>query len=419
LCATLTSILYNVHCSTFWCLLRSVYVRSFFEFFITSCTACIVRPATNLFDHFIFTTLPMTPTIYVQLLPTLPPAPNVLGPGRRLRSTRKGTTPLVLDLDSKVDIIPKAPKVVSPRTRAIRRTGRVFHTQSSTSAMAIESDYVFVNIATRPDLQPHSPPSSRSPTSNIKPVSKENNSRPGKSGEIDTKHSKGPQTLAQPFLLRLRSLPDRPGIKTGIPPIDPSKPLSPISPSLNMDTTTTASRRVLTDNEKRRKLAKLARTLGENVPPELVFNSTLPLQRTTSMSVSQPPKSPPSHTSSFSTPLPIGETPTPQPQSARRPEKPLKQRQPRPRSMALTTSQAMATHSAIADTHGTRSLDHISVPVDNRIDSPFGTAMTADATQHDTLSVEWGRRKEREWSGEWNVKDMDHVTRTLRGLKAR
>jgi hypothetical protein len=34
-------------------------------------------------------------------------------------------------------------------------------------------------------------------------------------------------------------------------------------------------------------------------------------------------------------------------------------------------------------------------------------------------STEWGRRKEREWSGEWNIKDMDDVAKKLRGLKRR
>jgi len=29
------------------------------------------------------------------------------------------------------------------------------------------------------------------------------------------------------------------------------------------------------------------------------------------------------------------------------------------------------------------------------------------------------RRKEREWSGEWNVQDYDHVVKGLRGLKTR
>ena len=35
------------------------------------------------------------------------------------------------------------------------------------------------------------------------------------------------------------------------------------------------------------------------------------------------------------------------------------------------------------------------------------------------LTVEWGRRKEREWSGEWNMRDMEDVAMKLRCLKGR
>jgi len=33
--------------------------------------------------------------------------------------------------------------------------------------------------------------------------------------------------------------------------------------------------------------------------------------------------------------------------------------------------------------------------------------------------ADFGRRKEREWSGEWNVKDMEDVVKALRGLRVR
>ncbi|KAF8797522.1 hypothetical protein BYT27DRAFT_7204462 [Phlegmacium glaucopus] len=372
----------------------------------------------------------MSPTIYVQL-PTLPPTTHALEleqQSHRLRSTRKlgavpRITPLILDLDSKVDVMPKAPTLISPRTRATRRKGQIFHTQSSSvsSMESTESDYVFIN---KSDLQqPHSPRSSRRMSPNIKPVA---HSKSGKSGNTHAK-GLGPQVLTQPFLLRLRSLPVPPAasIKTATPPIYPSKLLSPVSSSFNMDTPTPSSRpgHVLTDIEKQRKLAKLTRTLGENVPPELVFHNTPPLQRSASMTVSRLRKSPSSsHKLSRSTALPIAETPAPQPQSARKPEKPLKQ-QSRPRSMTLTTKQALATHSAVDDTRGTKSLDHGPVPAYHTIDLPFeAAAFTVDpqaTKQHDALSPEWGRRKEREWSGEWNVKDMEHRAKALRGLKAR
>lgn len=36
-----------------------------------------------------------------------------------------------------------------------------------------------------------------------------------------------------------------------------------------------------------------------------------------------------------------------------------------------------------------------------------------------TPPLEWGKRKEKGWSGEWNVKDMKDVVEGLRCLKAR
>jgi len=56
-------------------------------------------------------------------------------------------------------------------------------------------------------------------------------------------------------------------------------------------------------------------------------------------------------------------------------------------------------------------------------DPPFQQiTVTFEHSESDGLEsppLEWGRRKEREWSGEWNVKDMKAVADKLRGLKAR
>jgi hypothetical protein len=38
--------------------------------------------------------------------------------------------------------------------------------------------------------------------------------------------------------------------------------------------------------------------------------------------------------------------------------------------------------------------------------------------QHQNQQRECGRRKEREWSGEWNRGDMEEVVRALRGLRS-
>lgn len=346
------------------------------------------------------------PTFHVQLFPTFPPTSNAPEPvqrsHRRFRSSPKLDS-LFQDLDSEVDVMPKVPTLTSPGTRAVRRSGQVLHSQSS-STSPIESDYVFVD---------NHYPSFRS---HIKPVTgKSGNTKAGVGVKLNNT-GKGREVIAQPCRVQLRTLPVPPpytSIKPEIPPLDQLKPLSPVYSSFKMDTPATTSQRShhsLTDNEKRKKLEKLSRTLGENIPPELVFRSPPAAhQRTTSMSVSGTRKSPSSHKPSQSngSSLPVVEiTPAPQLQPERKPEK-------QPRSKSLTTSPTIARRGTI------------SAPAYPTIDPrPFQGTIRADAdTQtrkpHDALSIEWGRRKEREWSGEWNVKDMDHVVKALRGLKAR
>ena len=39
-------------------------------------------------------------------------------------------------------------------------------------------------------------------------------------------------------------------------------------------------------------------------------------------------------------------------------------------------------------------------------------------TEREGAAQECGRRKEREWSGEWNRGDMEEVVRALRGLRS-
>ncbi len=57
------------------------------------------------------------------------------------------------------------------------------------------------------------------------------------------------------------------------------------------------------------------------------------------------------------------------------------------------------------DTRGTVSMDE-------------GMRSLPSSHQSSDVSEEW-RRKERGWSGEWNVRDMQEVAKALRGLKAR
>jgi hypothetical protein len=50
----------------------------------------------------------------------------------------------------------------------------------------------------------------------------------------------------------------------------------------------------------------------------------------------------------------------------------------------------------------------------------MGDSSTTASIKGDKLdAIEYGKRKEREWSGEWNVKDMGEVAKALRGLRRR
>ncbi|KAF8956212.1 hypothetical protein BDZ97DRAFT_1590640, partial [Flammula alnicola] len=297
-----------------------------------------------------------------------PPTNNTLDPEERsrlLRSTRKlgavlGITPFLLEPEGRTNSLPKA----------TRREGRIYHSPSSSvsSMDTTEPDYVLVKSRSRSaPYQVQSIPSpfpTPTPSHENKPVGKKR------------KGADGAKNASQPLLLRLRSGPAHPAdsfIKSSSNRGPPAKPLSPVASTFNMDIAAPVPATLLSDREKRRKMAKLTRTLGENVPPELVF-----------LSASPPP-------------LAVAEAPLPPPKTStvEQPEKSSRRRD-RPQSLTLGATSAVAAATA-AMTRGTTSLDAPShVP---------------------TESIEFGRRKEREWSGEWNMKDMDDVARRLRGLK--
>ena len=396
-----------------------------------------------------------SPTFHVQLYSTtIPRTHNDLEAEKRSfhrqRSTRRleaarGTTPLFLDLDPKRVVPTSSP--TSPRTRAVRRKGQLFHSPTS-SISSTEYGYLFVNTHVQSDLQLHSPSSySLSPVQAGNPVTNGNSNR-GKSGRVragnrpKTTKTEGPQRLAQPYLLQLRSLPVP--LTANIKPsnsavTDDSKSLSATSSCFNMQsspTTPTSPSRPhhLTINEKRRKLAKLTRTLGENIPPELVFPSssttttpttpTTPLQRSTSLlnSGSRWKAHKPSRSlltiSTSKTSTPLSAVPgraataptTPELPPTKEPGIRVEHKSTsRPRSMITPSSPTMATplpnRGASLDDSNNPPLQEINVIV-----------VGAETTQ--TSSFEWGRRKGKDWSGEWNM-DMDHVANALRCLKAR
>jgi hypothetical protein len=188
-----------------------------------------------------------------------------------------------------------------------------------------------------------------------------------------------------------------------------------------MDTTISTA---LSDREKRKKMAKLTRTLGENIPPELVFRSS-PVHKSISTSrdsllvATQKPEKVISSTGV--PPLAVAAAPQlatrPEPEESKRKDggRRLKHKH-RPRSRTLGDASAFIAAN-ISPSRGTNSLDgYTDLPKPE--EGPF-VAIQEDSTQVPSQSTEFGRRKERDWSGEWNIKDMEAVAKKLRGLKGR
>lgn len=375
-------------------------------------------------------------TLRVGLFPAPPPTNNTLDSEERsrlLRSTRKlgellGTTPFLLEPEAE-DTTPPVPRV-----HASRREGRVFHSPSSSmsSIDTSEPEYVLVKSSARTAPYQHqsiTPPSSCTPSP--LPVSKKRKGGPsGAEGALppiaivfdipgSTKgrsRSVLSKSREQPLLLRLRSLPKQQTIDSRInatTALDPPSPLSPTASSVNMDIHT--STKALSDREKRKKMAKLTRTLGENIPPELVFRSSPP--RRTSISINRSRvdplvsfQKPTKFVSSAGVPpLAVAAAPNPSPRTEPQDLK----RKHRPRSLTLGTASAITAANLVL----TRDTSLDVEPTDaKRKEGPF--VAVQDAPTHLLpQSTEWGRRKEREWSGEWNIKDMDDVAKKLRELK--
>ena len=389
----------------------------------------------------------MSPTFHVQLFPpTFPPVNIDIEAEKRSfhrrRSTRRleaaqGTTPLLLDLDSKKGLtITNSP--TSPRTRAVRRKGQLFDSPTSPIS-STESGYLFANAGEQSDDSDHqlqSPSSTcrQSPLAAGNPVSNDNNNRVISGRRMAGNKAKptktgGPQQLAQPYLLHLRSLPvPAPNIKLSDPgvTITPNS-LSPTSSSFNMLSTPTSPHppRDLDEIQKRRKIAKLERFLGENIPPELVFPSSTPLQRSTSV-IDPRSRGKSSHKPSRSLPMPSPKTPlstVPSPVAAA-PSTPLfqstedlgtsleLQSPTRRQSMTSMPSPTMATMT----TQSTRGASLDGGPT-SPISPPFQTiTVELETTDSDFRKY---RKEGKGWSGEWNVKDMEVVANALRGLKLR
>ncbi|KAF9456238.1 hypothetical protein BDZ94DRAFT_420697 [Collybia nuda] len=211
--------------------------------------------------------------------PIPPPTVNNLDAQARtrlLRSTRKlgvvlGTTPMFLEIPTTTT---PTSVPITPRTKAYRREGRVFG-HSPSSSISSESDFEtsFLTVDTKGTSLETTLPA-MSVTLSIESPPKKKSSKPA---------SKKP--LAQPLLLRLRSVPTAPARPAHEKPIQP-QPLSPLSPTFSQNSTSHDGSNPNKERDARRKkMAKLTRTLGENIPPELVF-PTPPSSTRTSLETS-------------------------------------------------------------------------------------------------------------------------------------
>ncbi|KAF6748218.1 hypothetical protein DFP72DRAFT_820578 [Ephemerocybe angulata] len=288
---------------------------------------------------------------------------------RLVKSSRKleamlGTTPLVLSIDlgpSFLDIehtpksssIPRAP--ITPRTRAHRRRGQVFPGGGSTSSCSDIPDAVL-------PIKPKSRNRSRSEATTKKAA------KSAAAPPLPTKSAK--QALAQPILFRLRSVPSSLPSPTRPHTKSTSEDLrAPLSPLFNPDRAS--------------KLAKLTRTLGENVPPELVFRSPQPVPARKSDMTRAAPARPVDRPAFASL---VGHH----------------------RAAASASATELPLPLGVVAPRTAASLD---MPRPTPVDYVYGHARKG--------TEDWGKRKEREWSGEWNVKDMGDVKQKLRELKGR
>lgn len=490
--------------------------------------------------------------------PIPPPTSNTLDPVQRqrlLKSTQKlgallGTTPRVLEPGMVL------PPPLTPATRAFRREGKVFHNQSassSTTSLSSESDsYVWISspaevFSSSSKKKHHHHKNASTPIAiefprNItdKAISiKIGGGGHKKSNSSQQQHSHtAPQKLSQPLLYRLRSVPIPPPSIISSPISPPTiegeekvlLPLSPLSPTTPMmvDNTTTISKskgrkgQRLTESDRRRKMAKLTKTLGENIPPELVFGPPPPRSSslvrkisslnvgstatttsstantttaiTTTTTTATPSLTTASrrrrsgttitshhHRSAATTvvtrskseeeeeviPIPGVEkryvnkdkatTPTPPSSSKLGPTSPLvtvtttmtpttdtkatkssssssssstttinNKRRHRPRSLTLTHIPISGGYQSIiieqdqVQSHDSSSSSSSTTTRGRSLDElERNTTATVGSNTVNVNLVDFGRRKEKEWSGEWNVRDMEEVMNALRCLRVR
>ncbi|KAG6818728.1 hypothetical protein H0H93_002455 [Arthromyces matolae] len=298
-----------------------------------------------------------------------PPTVNLLDRRERMRlvrSNRKleavlGVAPCYVEPTSELDM-------ALPKSKSHRRAGRVFDspTSSFSSTSSSLDDYITAE----------------------------------KTVLSDSKESKRSLELSRPTILRLRSTPvpstdnrkcllspRMPSIAPVSPRLPSIAPVSPLSPRFTIDLENLQANSLET---RRRKMAKLTRTLGENIPPELVFptintvseksksNERMPIptpltHRLSSHNASPEPKPAvsqpevlPSASEASLAPKPtLRVTQAPSQESPRRNGSVAeRRRKPRPRSLSVSTGlDAMLTTTAPPAASPARHSHHVVGPI--------------------------------------------------------
>lgn len=320
----------------------------------------------------------------------LPPTFNLLDQTQRVRlmlTTRKlgqvlGSTPFVLDPSASSHLsLEQESKKLPENVKALRRQG-ICHSPSS-SASSLET---FVNFTIAcPTTLPYTTPKAAAYMEALPKESKKSTSRPR--GKTDTRppflqlSSNTTFTLQASISgsqIRRASLPS-PTLFSPSHKRANSTPTTPLTPSfLPVPIDEPA--------ERRKKMAKVSRTLGETIPTELVFRGSSP----------QPDPTLSTKASSISL---ISKTPSS-----------TRSKGHRRRSSTISVPSSKP--------HGI----HLALPSD----APFGALVEHDDTplvvvdecdEVDLFLEGASSIVQHDWTGEWNLKDMEQVQKGLRALR--
>lgn len=217
-----------------------------------------------------------------------------------------------------------------------------------------------------------------------------------------SRKGKGTKVLPRPLVLSLHALPASHRVPAG-----PTTPLSPTSIATNTPSYHDDFEVDDLLQARRRRMAKLTRTLGENIPPELVFSSARRSSRPRSCSVDAAALA---ATFQVTVVSPIEPT-FHQPPTPTRSSSLHVLAKPRTLASRLRNRHGHASSLGMEGLH----LQEVATFAPSRKSSESDASVS---TTYSSKSMKETYRKQAGWSGEWNRQDIQEVMNRLRGLKA-